>query len=47
MRAAIFKGPGAVEAGERPTTVGVLKERLAGFEAQADLAAFTDFPLGE
>jgi NAD(P)-dependent dehydrogenase (short-subunit alcohol dehydrogenase family) len=26
------------------TTVGVLKDRIAGFEAQADLAASTDFP---
>ena len=29
------------------TTVGVLKDRIAGFEAQADLAASTDFPPGE
>jgi len=28
------------------TTVGVLKDRLASFEAQADLAASTDFPPG-
>ena len=28
-------------------TVGVLKDRIAGFEAQADLAASTDFPPGE
>jgi hypothetical protein len=28
-------------------TVGVLKDRVAGFEAQADLAASTDFPPGE
>jgi short chain dehydrogenase len=26
------------------TTVGVLKDRVAGFEARADLAASTDFP---
>ena len=29
------------------TTVGVLKDRLASFEAQAGLAASTDFPAGE
>ena len=29
------------------TTVGVLKDRLASFEAQADLAASADFPVGE
>jgi len=29
------------------TTVGVLQDRIAGFEAQADLAAPTDFPPGE
>ena len=29
------------------TTVGVLKDRIAVFEAQADLAASTDFPPGE
>jgi hypothetical protein len=29
------------------TTIGVLKERISGFEAQADLAASTDFPPGE
>ena len=29
------------------TTVGFLKDRIAGFEAQADLAASTDFPPGE
>ena len=29
------------------TTVGVLKDRLAGFEAQAGLAASTDFPPGK
>ena len=29
------------------TTVGVLKDRIVGFEAQADLAASTDFPPGE
>jgi NAD(P)-dependent dehydrogenase (short-subunit alcohol dehydrogenase family) len=29
------------------TTVGVLKDRIAGFEAQAELAASTDFPPGE
>jgi NAD(P)-dependent dehydrogenase (short-subunit alcohol dehydrogenase family) len=29
------------------TTVGVLKDRLASFEAQAGLAASTDFPPGE
>jgi hypothetical protein len=29
------------------TTVGVLKERIAGFESQADLAASTDFPPGQ
>ena len=29
------------------TTVGVLKNRTAAFEAQADLAASTDFPPGE
>ena len=29
------------------TTVGVLKDRVASFEAQADLAASTDFPPGE
>jgi hypothetical protein len=28
-------------------TVGVLKDRIAGFEAQTDLAASTDFPPGE
>jgi hypothetical protein len=28
-------------------TVGVLKDRIVGFEAQADLAASTDFPTGE
>ena len=27
--------------------VGVLKDRIASFEAQADLAASTDFPPGE
>ena len=27
-------------------TIGVLKDRMAGFEAQADLAASTDFPQG-
>ena len=29
------------------TTVGVLKARVASFEAQAGLAASTDFPPGE
>ena len=29
------------------TTVGVLKDRIAGFEAQAGLAASTDFPPGQ
>jgi NAD(P)-dependent dehydrogenase (short-subunit alcohol dehydrogenase family) len=29
------------------TTVSVLKDRIAGFEAQAELAASTDFPPGE
>lgn len=29
------------------TTVSVLKDRIAGFEAQAELAASTDFPAGE
>ena len=29
------------------TTVGVLRDRIAGFEAQAGLAASTDFPPGE
>jgi hypothetical protein len=29
------------------TTVGVLKDRIASFEAQADLAASADFPAGE
>ena len=29
------------------TTIGVLKDRIAGFEAQADLASSTDFPPGE
>jgi NAD(P)-dependent dehydrogenase (short-subunit alcohol dehydrogenase family) len=29
------------------TTIGVLKDRIASFEAQADLAASTDFPPGE
>jgi NAD(P)-dependent dehydrogenase (short-subunit alcohol dehydrogenase family) len=29
------------------TTVGVLKDRIASFEAQADLAASADFPPGE
>ncbi len=29
------------------STVGVLKERIAAFEAQTELAAFTDFPPGE
>jgi NAD(P)-dependent dehydrogenase (short-subunit alcohol dehydrogenase family) len=29
------------------TTLGVLKDRMAGFEAQAELAASTDFPPGE
>jgi NAD(P)-dependent dehydrogenase (short-subunit alcohol dehydrogenase family) len=29
------------------TTVGVLKDRIASFEAQADLAASVDFPPGE
>jgi NAD(P)-dependent dehydrogenase (short-subunit alcohol dehydrogenase family) len=29
------------------TTIGVLNDRVAGFEAQADLAASTDFPPGE
>jgi NAD(P)-dependent dehydrogenase (short-subunit alcohol dehydrogenase family) len=29
------------------TTVGVLKDRIADFEAQAELAASTDFPPGE
>ena len=29
------------------TTVGVLQDRIAGFEAQADLAASADFPPGE
>jgi NAD(P)-dependent dehydrogenase (short-subunit alcohol dehydrogenase family) len=29
------------------TTVGVLKDRLASFEAQASLAASTDFPPGK
>jgi NAD(P)-dependent dehydrogenase (short-subunit alcohol dehydrogenase family) len=29
------------------TTVGVLKDRVASFEAQADLAASSDFPPGE
>jgi NAD(P)-dependent dehydrogenase (short-subunit alcohol dehydrogenase family) len=29
------------------TTVGVLKDRIASFEAQADLAASTDFPPGQ
>ena len=29
------------------TTIGFLKDRIAGFEAQADLAASTDFPPGE
>ncbi len=28
-------------------TIGVLKDRIAGFEAQADLASSTDFPPGE
>ena len=31
----------------RTTTLGVLKDRIAGFEAQAELAASTDFPPGE
>jgi hypothetical protein len=31
----------------RQGTVGVLKDRVAAFEAQADLAASTDFPPGE
>ena len=29
------------------TTVSVLKDRIAGFEAQAGLAASTDFPPGQ
>ena len=29
------------------TTVSVLKDRITGFEAQAGLAASTDFPPGE
>jgi hypothetical protein len=29
------------------TTLGVLKERIANFEAQGDLAASTDFPAGQ
>lgn len=29
------------------TTIGVLRDRVAGFEAQAGLAASTDFPPGE
>jgi hypothetical protein len=29
------------------TTIGVLKDRVASFETQADLAASADFPLGE
>jgi hypothetical protein len=29
------------------TTVGVLRDRIAGFETQAELAASTDFPPGE
>ena len=29
------------------STIGVLKDRVAAFEAQADLAASTDFPAGE
>jgi hypothetical protein len=33
-------------AGRRQTTVAVLEERIAGFEAQAALAASTDFPPG-
>ena len=32
---------------EMKSTVGVLKDRVAGFEAQAGLAASTDFPPGE
>jgi hypothetical protein len=29
------------------TTVTVLRERIAGFEAQTELAASTDYPRGE
>jgi hypothetical protein len=29
------------------TTINVLRDRIAGFEAQASLAASTDFPPGE
>lgn len=35
-----------LERGDHVITLGVLRKRVAGFEAQHDLAASTDYPAG-